>query len=100
MPFNAVFSHIIKKRLPRIQRFSKNPIECQRETLLFLISNGQQTSFGRKYNFDKITSKENFQNHKNSYIKKILHDLLFIVQIDHALFKLEKRRLRFQILPV
>ena len=63
MPFNAVFSHIIKKRLPRIQRFSRNPIECQRETLNFLIYSAQQTSFGKKYDFDIITSKESFQSH-------------------------------------
>ena len=61
MPFNAVFSHIIKKRLPRIQRFSKNPIECQKEVLDFLLSNAKNTSFGKEYDFVNIQSKENFQ---------------------------------------
>ena len=63
MPFNAVFSHIIKKRLPRIQRFSEKPTECQKETLRFLIDSAQKTSFGRQYGFNKIKTKENFQNH-------------------------------------
>ena len=62
MPFNAVFSHIIKRRIPRIQRFSKSPINCQRETLDFLINSAQNTSFGIQHGFSQITSKENFKN--------------------------------------
>ena len=61
MPFNAVFSHIIKKRLPRINRFSIDPIYCQKENLNFLISSAQNTIFGRQYQYDKIDGIESFQ---------------------------------------
>ena len=63
MPFNAVFSHIIKRRIPRIQRFSEKPLECQKEVLDFLISSAKITSFGKKHLFSRITSKADFQNH-------------------------------------
>ena len=62
MPFNAVFSHIIKKRLPRIERFSKTPIVCQDETLEFLVASAERTIFGLKHDFGKINSISDFQN--------------------------------------
>jgi len=62
MPFNAVFSHIIKRRLPRIQRFSENPLSCQAETLNFLVDNAKETVFGHSHNFQEIHSIQRFQN--------------------------------------
>ena len=61
MPFNAVFSHIIKKRIPRINRFSKDPISCQKENLEFLLSTAAYTTFGKQYEYDKIRSVKSFQ---------------------------------------
>ena len=61
MPFNAVFSHIIKKRIPRIKNYSFSPLECQKKVLEHLIKKAQNTSFGVNYNFNKISSKEQFQ---------------------------------------
>ena len=61
MPFNAVFSHIIKKRIPRIKNYSFSPLECQKKVLEQLIEKAQNTSFGINYNFNKISSKEQFQ---------------------------------------
>ena len=61
MPFNAVFSHIIKKRIPRINRFSEDPISCQKENLEFLLSTAAHTTFGRQYDYDKIRSVKSFQ---------------------------------------
>ena len=61
MPFNAVFSHIIKKRIPRINRFSEDPISCQKENLTFLLSTAAHTTFGRQYDYDKIRSVKSFQ---------------------------------------
>ena len=61
MPFNAVFSHIIKKRIPRINRFSKDPISYQKENLEFLLSTAANTTFGKEYDYDKIRSVKSFQ---------------------------------------
>ena len=61
MPFNAVFSHIIKKRIPRINRFSEDPISCQKENLEFLLSTAAYTTFGKQYEYDKIRSVKSFQ---------------------------------------
>lgn len=61
MPFNAVFSHIIKKRVPRINRFSSAPLSCQKESLDFLISTAENTIFGRQYQYHKIHSIKDFQ---------------------------------------
>ncbi len=61
MPFNAVFSHIIKKRIPRINRFSEDPISCQKENLKFLLSTAAHTTFGKEYDYDKIPSIKSFQ---------------------------------------
>jgi len=62
MPFNAVFSHIIKKRLPRIERFSDNPFVCQKENLNYLLKTSSETVFGKQYDFQSCTSIEEFQN--------------------------------------
>ena len=56
MPFNAVFSHIIKKRLPRIERFSDHPIVCQKENLNYLLKTANSTVIGEKYDFKSLDS--------------------------------------------
>ena len=81
MPFNAVFSHIIKKRIPRINRFSEDPISCQKENLTFLLSTAAHTTFGRQYDYDKIRSVKSFQSNVplsnydslKPYIERQLH---------------------------
>ncbi|MEJ6685952.1 MAG: GH3 auxin-responsive promoter family protein [Crocinitomicaceae bacterium] len=62
MPFNAVFSHIIKKRLPRIRNYSQNPIDCQKIVLKQLLEKSLNTSFGVEHCFDEIQSHEEFKN--------------------------------------
>ena len=61
MPFNAVFSHIIKKRIPRIRNYSSSPISCQKTVLEQLLKKAQKTSFGLLHHFNEIRSKEQFQ---------------------------------------
>ena len=61
MPFNAVFSHIIKKRLPRIRNYSSSPIACQKSVLDQLLKKAQSTSFGVRHHFNEIDSKTKFQ---------------------------------------
>ncbi len=63
MPFNAVFSHIIKKRLPRIRNYSSEPISCQKSVLDHLLTKAKSTSFGQLFHFNKIRSKKQFQTH-------------------------------------
>ena len=61
MPFNAVFSHIIKKRLPRIERFSNHPIVCQKENLNYLLNSANSTVIGKKHDFKSCDSVLQFQ---------------------------------------
>lgn len=62
MPFNAVFSHIIKKRLPRIQDFSNSPLLYQNQTLEFLTTTAKNTSFGINHDFSNIQTINDFQD--------------------------------------
>lgn len=63
MPFNTVFSHIIKKRLPRIKNYSQNPIDCQKSVLKQLVLKAFNTSFGLAHKFEDIKSYEDFIRH-------------------------------------
>jgi hypothetical protein len=61
MPFNAVFSHIIKRRLPRIENYTSSPISCQLDVLLTLVHRAKQTEFGKTYQFSKIKNFNDFK---------------------------------------
>jgi len=63
MPFNAIFSWIVKKRIHQIELFKKFPLEVQNELFQHLISTAAFTEFGLKYNFKDITSYEDFKAH-------------------------------------
>ena len=59
MPFNAVFSHIIKKRIPRINRFSKDPISYQKENLEFFVNDlKEEGSTNIKHEFVRCNKDE------------------------------------------
>lgn len=60
MPFNTIFSWIIKKRMHQIDLFRKYPIEVQRELLESLLTEGRKTEYGKKHNFDAIHNYEDF----------------------------------------
>lgn len=61
MPFNSIFSWIIKKRIHQIELFKSYPIEVQHDVFLHLIEKGQQTKFGAEYNFKEISDYEQFK---------------------------------------
>src|SRR5688572_22312855 len=60
MPFNSIFSWIIKKRIHQIELFKKYPIEVQNEVLVSLIERAAQTEWGKKYNYAAIKSERDF----------------------------------------
>lgn len=80
MPFNSVFSWLVKKRLHQIDLFKKYPTEVQQEVFDYLINKGKKTVFGYEHSFDKITSVSEFKKavpirsyeEHEPYISKIL----------------------------
>lgn len=61
MPFNSIFSWIIKKRIHQIELFKMYPIEVQQDVLTLLVQSAKTTEWGRKYNFSNIKSYEHFR---------------------------------------
>ncbi|HIP37613.1 MAG TPA: GH3 auxin-responsive promoter family protein [Crocinitomix sp.] len=62
MPFNSLFSWIIKKRIHQIELFKKYPIEVQTELLMNLIKQAKDTEFGKAHYFESIKSTTDFSN--------------------------------------
>jgi hypothetical protein len=60
MPFNSLFSWIIKKRIHQIELFKKYPIEVQQELLLDLIKLAKHTEFGKQHHFKSINNYPDF----------------------------------------
>ena len=61
MPFNSIFSWLIKKRIHQIDLFKKHPLEVQDELLEKLVSTSEKTEFGKKFNFEQINSYNQFK---------------------------------------
>lgn len=61
MPFNSIFSWIIKKRIHQIDLFKKYPFEVQQEVLNFLVSHSKDTEWGKKYDYKGIKSYQDFK---------------------------------------
>ena len=62
MPFNSIFSWLIKKRIHQIDLFKKYPIEVQDEILNELISKSSNTLFGKQYQTNSINNYLDFKN--------------------------------------
>jgi hypothetical protein len=62
MPFNSIFSWIIKKRIHQIELFKKYPIEVQHDVLVSLIEHARETEWGKKYNYAGIKSDSDFRS--------------------------------------
>jgi hypothetical protein len=62
MPFNSIFSWIIKKRIHQIDLFRKYPVEVQSELLTKMMDSAASTEFGKYYNFESIRSHTPFKN--------------------------------------
>ena len=60
MPFNSIFSWIIKKRIHQIDLFKKYPFEVQMEVFQNLIEKGKSTAFGKKHQFKSIQTYQDF----------------------------------------
>ena len=62
MPFDTVFSWIIKKRIDQIEHFTNNPIEAQQAVWDSLLVNAKDTQFGIEHGFVSISSYRDFKN--------------------------------------
>lgn len=58
---NSVISWFIKKRIHQIDLFKKYPHEVQQEWLKRLLSNAEDTEWGKRYDFQSINSPEEFR---------------------------------------
>jgi hypothetical protein len=61
MPFNSIFSWLIKKRIHQIDLFKKYPLEVQNEVFNKLIASALYTEFGFQNNFFRIKDHKTFQ---------------------------------------
>jgi hypothetical protein len=61
MPFNALFSWVIKKRIHQIDLFRKFPLEVQEELFIRMLKNAANTSFGKKHSFHQIKTYSEFK---------------------------------------
>jgi len=59
---NSIISWFLKKRKHQIALFLKYPVEVQTEQLLKLTKTASKTSYGRKYQFQKISTYKEFQS--------------------------------------
>jgi hypothetical protein len=62
MPFNSIFSWLIKKRIHQIDLFRKYPLEVQQDIFNLLISKASDTEWGKKYGYASIDSYAKFSN--------------------------------------
>ena len=60
MPFNSIFSWIIKKRIHQIDLFKKYPHEVQNDVFISLIESAKGTEYGKTYQFNSIESYLDF----------------------------------------
>jgi len=82
MPFNSIFSWLIKKRLHQIELFKKYPIDVQNDTFTYLIDMAKKTEFGKRYHFSEISSNQNFStqvplqsyNDIKPYVDRLMRD--------------------------
>ncbi len=62
VPFNSIFSWLIKKRVHQIDLFKKYPVEVQFDVLNQLVSTASSTEFGRKHGFSSVQSYDDFKS--------------------------------------
>jgi hypothetical protein len=61
MPFNALFSFLIRKRLQQIELFVKDPHLVQLEVFHNLLQAARYTEWGKRHEFSTITTVEEFK---------------------------------------
>ena len=57
---NSILSWVMKKRIHEVELFMKYPTEVQNELFEYLIKQGKDTEYGRKYQFGSIKSPREF----------------------------------------
>ncbi|MFZ5554607.1 MAG: GH3 auxin-responsive promoter family protein [Bacteroidota bacterium] len=62
MPFNSIFSWLIKKRIHQIELFMKYPVEVQTEHFLKLVSAAAETEWGKKHGYSSVKNYSEFKN--------------------------------------
>lgn len=61
VPFNSIFSWLIKKRLHQIGLFLEYPVDVQFDVFDSLIAAAKDTEFGKKHHFSKIHTYKDFK---------------------------------------
>jgi len=61
MPFNSIFSWLIKKRMHQIDLFRMHPIEVQWEVFEELLQAAKQTEYGKSYGLGDAKTYEDFR---------------------------------------
>jgi GH3 auxin-responsive promoter len=59
--FNEVMVWLLKQRSKRIQTFMREPMAVQEQQFRSLLSNAKQTEWGKKYDYNTISSIKTFQ---------------------------------------
>jgi hypothetical protein len=59
--FSPTISKLVRLRYSRIEEWMNNPVTAQREILQDLVTHGQHTAFGRKYNLKSLFSIKAFK---------------------------------------
>ena len=60
VPFNSIFSWLIKKRIHQIELFKQYPIYVQFDVFEQLITTAKDTEFGKQHKFKFIHSYKEF----------------------------------------
>lgn len=82
MPFNSIFSWLMKKRVHQIDLFRKYPYDVQRDVFRTLISKAKETEWGKQYDYASINSIKDFQqrvplqeyDHVKPYVDRLIKD--------------------------
>ena len=60
MPFNSLFSWIIKRRINHLDYFINNPVEIQEAVLNHLLESGKKTQFGSEHHMNTVSDYLSF----------------------------------------
>ncbi len=61
MPFDTIFSWIIKKRIDQIEQFTNNPIQAQQAVFTALVDKAKNTEIGKNHGFAGVSNFNEFK---------------------------------------
>ena len=77
---SPAISRLARLRLWQIEQWMQHPVEIQREVLQHLVTSGQYTEFGRRYNFSRLFSIREFKKaipvHDYDDLKPYIHRIM------------------------